>query len=81
MRSRASAPTTSPSSSWVQGTSEAGASLAIVVGIGGGPMGAMRANGMTAYFDDQSATPKEAVDAYLAGSLTPFGSDHTCRGH
>ena len=60
---------------------DAGVSTAIVVGMGGGPMAAMRACGMTALFDDHSATPRAAVEAYLAGSLASFGSENTCRGH
>jgi predicted Fe-Mo cluster-binding NifX family protein len=60
---------------------DAGAGAAIVVGMGGGPMAAMNSYGMTAYFDDRSATPRAAVEAYLAGTLQPFGNDHTCKGH
>jgi len=60
---------------------DAGVSTAIVVGMGGGPMAAMQSYGMTAMFDDQSATPRAAVEALLAGKLAAFGSDHTCRGH
>ena len=36
---------------------------------------------MTAFFDDQSPTPRSAVEAYLAGNLAAFGSSHTCQGH
>ena len=60
---------------------DAGVGTAIVVGMGGGPMSAMHAHGMTAMFDDRSATPRAAVEAFVAGSLVPFGNDHTCRGH
>jgi predicted Fe-Mo cluster-binding NifX family protein len=59
----------------------AGVSTAIVVGMGGGPLAAMSANGMTPLFDDQSATPREAVEAFLDGRLSTFGSNHTCSGH
>jgi predicted Fe-Mo cluster-binding NifX family protein len=61
--------------------SQAGVSAAIVVGMGGGPLSAMQANGMVALFDDQSPTPRAAVDAYLSGGLPAFGGDHVCRGH
>ena len=60
---------------------EAGATSAIVVGMGGGPRQAMAANRMEALFDDTSPTPRAAVEAWLAGSRTPFGGAHTCQGH
>ena len=60
---------------------DAGVTTAIVVGMGGGPMNAMRSHGMTALHDDRSPTPRTAVEAYLSGSLKPFGDDNTCRGH
>ena len=60
---------------------EQGASTAIVVGMGGGPMRAMQANGMVALFDGDSPTPRAAVEAYLAGTLRAFGGDHVCQGH
>ena len=59
----------------------AGVSTAIVVGMGGGPLAAMSANGMTPLFDDQSPTPRAAVEAFLAGKLAVFGKDNTCAGH
>ena len=37
---------------------EAGVSTAIVVGMGGGPLAAMNAHGMTPLYDDQSPTPR-----------------------
>ena len=60
---------------------QAGVGTAIVVGMGGGPLAAMNANGMTPLFDGESPTPRAAVEAYLAGFLAPFGSDNACRGH
>jgi predicted Fe-Mo cluster-binding NifX family protein len=59
----------------------AGVETAIVVGMGGGPLAAMNANGMTPLFDDQSPTPRAAVEALLAGRLAEFGRDNTCQGH
>jgi predicted Fe-Mo cluster-binding NifX family protein len=59
----------------------AGASIAIVVGMGRGPLAAMDAHGMTPLFDDQSPTPRAAVEAYLAGRLPAFGGNHACQGH
>jgi hypothetical protein len=41
----------------------------------------MNANGMTPLFDDQSPTPRAAVEALLSGRVTAFGQDNTCRGH
>jgi len=58
-----------------------GVDAAIVVGMGGGPLSAMNHHGIAAYHDDQSPTPREAVEAYLAGGLTPFGGSHVCSGH
>ena len=59
----------------------AGVTAAIVVGMGGGPLAAMQANGMEPLFDSQSPTPRAAVEAYLAGERVPFGGDRTCAGH
>jgi predicted Fe-Mo cluster-binding NifX family protein len=58
-----------------------GVQVAIVVGMGGGPRAAMAASGMRALYDDASATPRLAVEAYLAGGLSDFGADHQCAGH
>lgn len=58
-----------------------GVSVAIVVGMGGGPLSMMQSAGMLPMFDDVSPTPAEAVMAYLAGTLAPFGGKHTCSGH
>jgi predicted Fe-Mo cluster-binding NifX family protein len=60
---------------------DAGVGTAIVVGMGGGPLAAMQAKGMTALFDDRSPTPRAAVEAYLAGGMAAFGGDQVCRGH
>jgi predicted Fe-Mo cluster-binding NifX family protein len=59
----------------------AGVTTAIVVGMGGGPLAAMKANGVSPLFDDRSATPRAAVEALLAGELVAFGEGDTCRGH
>lgn len=59
----------------------AGVEAAIVVGMGGRPLEAMKANNVTAFFDDRSATPRAAVAAFLASKLVAFGEDNTCRGH
>ena len=61
--------------------SSAGVDSAIVVGMGGGPLSAMSRSGMKAFFDDQSPTPRAAVEAFLAGKLSEFGGDHVCAGH
>jgi len=60
---------------------QAGVGAAIVVGMGGGPLSAMQANGMSALFDDQSPTPRTAAEAYLTGALPAFGGSHVCSGH
>lgn len=59
----------------------AGVDVAIVVGMGGGPLAAMKSHGMIPLFDDQSPTPREAVEAYLRGELAGFDGRHTCKGH
>lgn len=64
----------------VQLLANAGVTTAIVVGMGGGPRSAMASLGMTALFDDQSPTPRAAVEAYLAGRAVTFGGDHVCAG-
>jgi predicted Fe-Mo cluster-binding NifX family protein len=58
-----------------------GVDAAIVVGMGGGPRSAMASRGMRALFDDTAATPRAAVEAYLAGRVATFGADHQCAGH
>ena len=60
---------------------QAGVGTAIVVGMGGGPLRAMRTTGMMPLFDDESPTPRAAVEAFLAGKRAGFGEDNTCRGH
>jgi predicted Fe-Mo cluster-binding NifX family protein len=57
-----------------------GVDTAIVVGMGGGPLGAMRSHDISALFDDESPTPRHAVDAFLAGRRVAFG-DRACQGH
>jgi len=59
----------------------AGVDTVIVIGMGGGPLAAMNGIGMTPLFDDQSPTPRAAVEAFLAGKLAGFSNDNTCRGH
>jgi predicted Fe-Mo cluster-binding NifX family protein len=58
-----------------------GVTTAIVVGMGGGPLAAMEANGVSPFFDDRSATPRTAVEAFLAGNLVAFDDGNSCRGH
>ena len=58
-----------------------GVDTAIVVGMGGGPLAAMTASGITPLFDGESPTPLAAVQAFLAGNRTDFSADSTCRGH
>jgi predicted Fe-Mo cluster-binding NifX family protein len=65
----------------IAGLAQQGVSVAIVVGMGGGPLSAMNRVGMAAYRDDQSPTPRAAVEAYLQGGLTAFDGSHVCSGH
>jgi len=58
-----------------------GVSVAIVVGMGRGPLSMMQPAGILPLFDNVSPTPLSAVAAYLAGSITPFGGDQVCSGH
>lgn len=60
---------------------EYGVQAAIVVGMGGGPRAAMESHGMQALFDDRSATPRQAAEAYITGDLGLFGADQECAGH
>ena len=60
---------------------QAGVDTAIVVGMGRGPLNAMAAHSITPLFDDVSPTPRDAVEAYLAGRIVPFGGNHSCQGH
>ena len=65
----------------VQLLAQADVSVALVVGMGRGPLSMMQSAGMTPFFDGTSETPEAAVAAYLAGGLAPFGGDHVCSGH
>jgi predicted Fe-Mo cluster-binding NifX family protein len=65
----------------VAGLAEQGVSVAIVAGMGGGPLSAMNRLGIAAYHDDLSPTPRVAVEAYLAGGLTAFGGSSVCSGN
>jgi predicted Fe-Mo cluster-binding NifX family protein len=65
----------------VQTLAQNGADVAIVVGMGGGPRAAMASCGIDALFDDVSPTPRQAVESYLSGGLTEFGSSQECAGH
>jgi predicted Fe-Mo cluster-binding NifX family protein len=58
-----------------------GVDTAIVVGMGGGPLAAMTASGLTPLFDGETTTPRSAIEAFLAGNRTDFRADNTCRGH
>jgi predicted Fe-Mo cluster-binding NifX family protein len=60
---------------------QAGVDTAIVVGMGRGPLAAMTAHKITPLFDDESPTPRDAVRAFLSGTVIPFGSQHSCQGH
>jgi predicted Fe-Mo cluster-binding NifX family protein len=65
----------------VAGLAEQGVSVAIVAGMGGGPLSAMNRVGIAAYHDDQSPTPRAAVEAFLGGGLAAFGGSNVCAGH
>ncbi len=65
----------------VAGLAEQGVSVAIVAGMGGGPLSAMNRVGIAAYHDDQSPTPRAAVEAYLTGGLSAFDGSNVCAGH
>jgi predicted Fe-Mo cluster-binding NifX family protein len=65
----------------VAGLAEQGVSVAIVAGMGGGPLSAMNRLGIAAYHDDLSPTPRTAVEAYLGGGLSAFGGSNVCAGH
>lgn len=65
----------------VQLLHDSGVGIAIVVGMGRGPLSMMQRVGMLPLVDTVSPTPEAAVAAYLAGGLAPFGGDHVCAGH
>ena len=65
----------------VAALAEQGVSVAIVVGMGGGPLSAMNRLGIAAYRDEQSPTPRAAVEAFLRGGLAAFDGSHVCSGH
>ncbi|MDO8914536.1 MAG: NifB/NifX family molybdenum-iron cluster-binding protein [Coriobacteriia bacterium] len=65
----------------VQRLAAAGVGAVIAGGMGGGPRSAFAAAGIPVYFDAVSRTPREAVEAYLAGARESFRDDHQCAGH
>lgn len=58
-----------------------GVGAVIAGGMGGGPRAGFAAAGIPVYFDSESASPRAAVTAYLAGALGSFGAEHQCTGH
>jgi len=58
-----------------------GAGAVIAGGMGGGPRAGFAAAGIPVYFDDASATPRDAVVTLLAGNAESFRDDHQCQGH
>ncbi|HEX9094058.1 MAG TPA: NifB/NifX family molybdenum-iron cluster-binding protein [Coriobacteriia bacterium] len=65
----------------VQRLAAAGIDIVIAGGMGGGPRAGFAAAGIPVFFDATSATPRAAVEAYLAGQRESFGETHQCRGH
>ncbi len=58
-----------------------GVSVVIAGGMGPGPLAALKAAGVDVLHDDASATPREAVTAYLSGTLSPLEGGRDCGGH
>lgn len=65
----------------VQQLVSAGVGAVIAAGMGGGPRAGFASAGIPVYFDQDSATPRAAIEAYLAGGRESFGDDHQCAGH
>jgi predicted Fe-Mo cluster-binding NifX family protein len=65
----------------VQRLAGVGVAAVIAGGMGGGPRAGFAAAGVPVYFVAVSRTPREAVEAYLAGARESFGDDHQCAGH
>lgn len=49
-------------------------------GMGARPLQAMNEAGIQVYYNPGFSTVKEALDAFAAGKLQPFGPDRLCRG-
>ena len=53
----------------------------IVGGIGGSPAQGFAKAGLDLYFDSTSATVKESIEAFMAGSLKKSAGEGTCSTH
>lgn len=60
---------------------ENGATHAVVAGIGGGPLAAMRSAAIAVYFDDRVPVVRGAVEALLRGELSEIDPRQACSGH
>ena len=53
----------------------------IVSGMGLRPLAGFQNEGINVYYDGENARVSEAVEAFMAGTLTLMKPEHTCGGH
>jgi len=59
---------------------QAGVNVLIAGGMGMRPLQGFLQNGIEVYQDTVSRTVQEAISAFMKSNLTPFGTEHVCRG-
>lgn len=64
----------------VQELAKAGVKVLLAGGMGMRPLAAMQEAGMQVYHQTGFATVGQALEAFAAGKLQPFGSDKLCKG-
>lgn len=64
----------------VQYLAEHGVNALLAGGMGMRPLSAMQAAGVTVYHNAGQATVGDALKAFAAGKLQPFGTEQLCKG-
>ena len=59
---------------------DAGVDAIVAAGMGMRPLSAMQAAGVTVYHNAGQATVGDALKAFAAGKLQPFGTEQLCKG-
>ena len=65
----------------VKELADMGVKALLAGGMGMRPLAAMQEAGITVYYSTGFETVQDALDAFIAGKLVPFGSDQLCRGN
>ena len=58
-----------------------GINVLLVGGMGKNPLMTLKQSGVNVFYAGEYESVGQAVQAYLAGELRQFGSEHACKGH